>query len=93
MNGPGHVTRRVVVHGMVQGVFFRDTCRREAQARGIAGWVSNRGDGAVEALFSGTPDAVEEMVAWARSGPPRAMVERVDVQDGDPPGNDRFEVR
>ncbi|MGH8966187.1 MAG: acylphosphatase, partial [Actinomycetes bacterium] len=53
MTETDRVARRVVVHGRVQGVFFRDTCRREAQARGVAGWVSNRHDGTVEALFEG----------------------------------------
>jgi acylphosphatase len=53
-----HVARRVVVHGSVQGVFFRDTTRRHAESRGVAGWVRNRSDGTVEAHFEGEPDAV-----------------------------------
>ncbi len=75
------VRKRVVVHGRVQGVFFRDTCRREAARRGVTGWVTNRSDGAVEAVFEGPPDQVEAMVEWAHSGPPSAVVKRVDVLD------------
>src|ERR687893_82609 len=61
--------RRVVVHGEVQGVFFRDSTRDEAERRGVAGWVTNRSDGAVEAVFEGEPDAVEALVSFCRSGP------------------------
>ena len=68
------VRRRVVVRGYVQGVFFRDTCRREASARGVGGWVTNRPDGAVEAVFEGEPDAVGAMVDWCRRGPRGADV-------------------
>ena len=67
------IRRRVVVHGQVQGVFFRDTTRRQAESRGVAGWVRNRADGAVEAVFEGEPEAVESMLrllpARARTGP------------------------
>ena len=55
--------RRVVVHGFVQGVYFRDTVRRQAVAKGVAGWVRNNRDGTVEAVFEGEPDAVEQLVA------------------------------
>jgi acylphosphatase len=87
------VAKRVVVRGRVQGVFFRDSARRAAESRGVAGWVSNRDDGTVEAWFEGEPDAVESMVSWARSGPSRADVEQVDVEDVEPDGLSRFEVR
>jgi acylphosphatase len=73
------VRRRVVVHGLVQGVFFRDTVRRRAQSRGVAGWVRNNRDGTVEAVFEGEPDAVERLVAFVHEGPSGAFVERVDV--------------
>jgi acylphosphatase len=73
------VRARVVVHGRVQGVFFRDTARREALARGVAGWVRNRADGTVEAVFQGDRPAVEEMIAWCQTGPPRAAVVGVDT--------------
>lgn len=87
------VARRVVVHGQVQGVFFRDSTRREAERLGVAGWVTNRDDGTVEALFEGGADAVERLVAWCRDGPPHATVERVDVQDAAPEGLGGFAVR
>lgn len=72
-------SKYVIVSGRVQGVFFRDTCQREARAAGVRGWVRNRPDGTVEALFEGEPQAVEQMVAWARSGPPQAAVTGVEV--------------
>lgn len=84
---------RAIVHGRVQGVFFRDTTRREAIARGVAGWVRNRPDGAVEAVFEGEPDAVEAMLAFCREGPRGAVVERVDVSEEEPEGLTDFEVR
>jgi acylphosphatase len=87
------VARRVLVHGSVQGVFFRDTTRRKAEQRGIAGWVRNRDDGTVEAFFEGDPDAVDALVAFAREGPRGADVERVDVDDAAPEGLSGFEVR
>lgn len=77
--------KRVVVSGEVQGVFFRDTCRREADARGVAGWARNRADGAVEAVFEGEPASVEAMVAWCNQGPPMARVASVDVTDDELP--------
>ena len=87
------VARRVVVHGTVQAVFFRETTRKTAESHGVTGWVRNRGDGTVEALFEGTPDAVEALVAFAREGPNAAKVDRVDVEDAAPEGHDRFAVR
>jgi acylphosphatase len=87
------VRRRVVVRGYVQGVFFRDTCRREANARGVGGWVANRSDGAVEAVFEGEPDAVAAMVEWCRRGPRGADVEDVEETSEEPEGLARFEIR
>jgi acylphosphatase len=87
------VRRRVVVHGRVQGVFFRDSCERMARSAGVSGWVRNRNDGAVEAAFEGEADAVERMVAWMRQGPRRADVERTEVFDEDPVGETGFRVR
>ena len=87
------IARRVIVHGRVQGVFFRDSTRRQAEQRGVAGWVTNRDDGAVEAHFEGDDDAVEALVAWARKGPSRAEVERADVSDAEPEGLSGFAVR
>jgi acylphosphatase len=88
------VRRHVVVRGDVQGVFFRDSTRKEADSRGVAGWVRNRDDGSVEAVFEGPEDAVEAMVEWCRAGPSRADVEDMDVSlEEDPDGLEGFEVR
>ena len=87
------VARRVLVQGRVQGVFFRDSARREAQDRGVAGWVTNRDDGSVEAVFEGEAADVDALVAWCREGPPQAEVERVDVHDAEPSGLGGFEIR
>jgi acylphosphatase len=87
------VRRRVVAHGRVQGVFFRDSVRREASRRGVAGWARNCPDGTAEAVFEGAPDAVEAMVAFVRAGPGHASVDRVDVSDEAPEGLSTFDVR
>lgn len=87
------MARRVVVHGRVQGVFFRDSCRREANWAGVSGWVRNRSDGAVEALVEGEPAAVEAVIAWAWTGPDGADVTDVEVHDTDPAGSTGFAVR
>jgi acylphosphatase len=87
------VRRRVVVHGNVQGVFFRDSTEKEAGARGVAGWVRNRDDGTVEAVFEGDEDAVETMVSWCSTGPSRADVEDVEASEEEPEGLDGFSVR
>jgi acylphosphatase len=86
------VARRVVVHGRVQGVFFRETVRRRAYRAGVAGWVRNNDDGSVEALFEGDPDDVELMVRFAGIGPSGAYVERVDVEEVEPEDLRGFEV-
>jgi acylphosphatase len=87
------IRRRVIVKGYVQGVFFRDSTRERAQSRGVAGWVSNRPDGAVEAVFEGDEDDVESMIRFCREGPRSADVRDVDVREEEPEGLDRFEVR
>ncbi len=85
--------RRVVrISGRVQGVFFRDTCRRQARSLGLCGWVSNTYDGDVEAVFEGEQDAVEEMIAWCRRGPAHAVVSGVQVADELPRGDQAFRV-
>jgi acylphosphatase len=86
------IRRHVVVHGRVQGVFFRDTTERMASTRGVAGSIRNRGDGAVEAVFEGEPEGVEAMVAFAREGPEGARVERVEVNEEEPQGTSGFTV-
>ncbi len=87
------IRRRAVVHGRVQGVFFRDTMRRLAQSRGVAGWVTNRPDGAVEAVFEGEPEDVELMLSFCREGPRGATVERVEVIEEEPEGLSGFAIR
>jgi len=79
-------TRQIRVTGRVQGVGYRDALRREALRLGIRGWVRNRRDGSVEARLQGEPEHLEELVAWARRGPPLAAVARVEeaaAPDGD----------
>jgi acylphosphatase len=87
------IRRRVVIHGRVQGVFFRDTARRMADSRRVAGWVSNRADGSVEAVFEGEPDEVESMIDFCREGPRGAEVERVEVSEEEPEGLSGFGIR
>jgi acylphosphatase len=87
------IRRRVVVRGRVQGVFFRDSTRREAEAAGVAGWARNRSDGAVEAVFEGDEAAVERMVEFVRGGPGHADVDDVEVVEEDPENLDGFSVR
>ncbi len=87
------VRKRVVVSGDVQGVFFRDTCRRVAGEHGVAGWVRNLPDGRVEAAFEGDAQGVERLVEWARQGPPRARVTEVTVRDEPAEGLATFDIR
>ena len=87
------IRRRAVVHGRVQGVWFRETTRVAADRNGVAGWVRNRPDGAVEAVFEGTAQAVERMLDVCRSGPPGSRVDRVDVVEETPAGLRGFDVR
>jgi acylphosphatase len=87
------VRRRVVVRGHVQGVFFRDSVRRLADRHGVAGWIANRWDGAVEGVFEGDADAVERLVEFCRNGPRGALVDEVEVSDDEPTGERGFYVR
>jgi acylphosphatase len=83
----------VVVHGAVQGVFFRvETCDR-ARSLGIGGWVQNAADGSVEAVFEGDDERVESMVSWCSRGPRGAQVDDVDVTWDEPQGEDDFSIR
>jgi acylphosphatase len=68
------ISRRLLVSGRVQGVGYREAMCREAQKRGVNGWVRNRADGCVEALVQGDDNAVAAVIAWARTGPPMARV-------------------
>ncbi|MDH3211273.1 MAG: acylphosphatase [Myxococcales bacterium] len=85
--------RRVVVHGRVQGVFFRGSTQDEARRAGADGWVRNRSDGTVEAVFEGPTDAVEGLVRFCRAGPRWAEVERIEVFEETPEGLRGFHVR
>jgi acylphosphatase len=90
---PDLTRKRVVIRGRVQGVFFRDSAQRRAEAAGVAGWVTNRADGAVEAVFEGEPPDVEAMVDFCRRGPSRAEVVDVEVSEEEPEGLSGFSVR
>lgn len=87
------IRRRVVVHGEVQGVFFRDTARREASRHNVSGWVRNTREGTVEAVFEGGRGDVERMVGFAEEGPPQAQVERVETFEEEPEGLEGFSTR
>jgi acylphosphatase len=87
------IRRRVVVHGLVQGVFFRDTLRRHALAVGVSGWARNTSQGTVEAVFEGAADAVDRLVSISHKGPRGARVDRVEVFEEEPQGLDGFSVR
>lgn len=86
------VRRRVRAHGHVQGVFFRDSVRRAATSRGVAGWARNLDDGSVEVVFEGSADAVESMVEACRRGPGRARVSSLDVSEEEPEGLADFKI-
>lgn len=87
------IRRRVVVHGLVQGVFFRDSVRQRAASASVSGWVRNTHDGAVEAVFEGEPGGVDALVAYCRHGPRGARVDRVDVVDEAAEGISGFAIR
>jgi acylphosphatase len=88
----GLVRRRVIASGRVQGVFFRDSTRREAERQRVAGWARNRPDGTVEAVFEGDEDAVDRLVAFVQSGPGHAEVDRAEVIAEEPEGLRGFRV-
>lgn len=77
---------RVQIEGLVQGVCFRAYTEEEALRLGLAGWVRNRPEGSVEAVFEGEDAAVERMIAWCHRGSPRSLVSRVTVQNETPQG-------
>jgi len=85
--------RRIVAHGNVQGVFFRDSTRREAERRGVAGWARNCADGTVEVVFEGDAEAVDAMIAFVRGGPGHASVASVDVHEEAPEDLSGFATR
>jgi acylphosphatase len=91
--GPVVVRVRVLVGGRVQGVWYRQGCRREAERLGVAGWVVNRPDGRVEIEAEGPRPAVGALLDWARRGPPRAVVDTFVIEDLTPRGDAGFRVR
>lgn len=87
-----HARRHVVLRGRVQGVFMRDSLRRQALSLGVRGWVRNRSDGTVEAVVEGPPDALQRVLEWCRHGPPLAVVEEVEVTEEAHRGEAGFRV-
>ena len=87
------IRAHVFVSGRVQGVYYRATTRDTARERGVAGWVKNLDDGRVEAVFEGTEAAVESMIEWCHTGSPKARVDDVEVEYGDPDGVEGFEIK
>jgi acylphosphatase len=87
------VRRRVLAHGRVQGVFFRDSVRREASRHGVSGWAKNCADGSAEAVFEGESEAVDAMVEFVRNDPGHSNVRRVDVSEEEPEGLSGFDTR
>lgn len=89
----GRTRAHVFVSGRVQGVYYRASTREKAHEMGVGGWVKNLPDGRVEAVFEGERDSVEAMVEWCRTGSPKARVDNVDVEYGDPTDLESFEIR
>jgi acylphosphatase len=87
------IRRRLIVHGKVQGVFFRDSVRETAANEGVNGWAANRDDGSVEVVLEGPAEAVESVIGFCRIGPMSADVSSVDVSDEKPEGLSGFETR
>lgn len=87
------IRRRLIVHGKVQGVFFRDSAREAAQNEGVAGFAVNCPDGSVEVVLEGPPDAVDAVAGYVRRGPSSARVDGVESQDEAPEGLSGFEIR
>lgn len=87
------IRTRIVVEGRVQGVYFRENTRRQADELGVAGWVRNLPDGRLEAVFEGAPDAVARAVEWARTGPERAIVTDLKVIREQPTGLRGFMIK
>ena len=86
------IRRRVTAHGKVQGVFFRDSTREEAERRGVSGWVRNNPDGSVSAVFEGEPDMVDAMIWFVRDGPGSSDVARIEVDEQEPESLRGFKV-
>ncbi|HRP75498.1 MAG TPA: acylphosphatase [Rhodocyclaceae bacterium] len=87
------ITRHLLIHGRVQGVYYRASAQAEAQRLGLCGWVRNRHSGEVEAVVYGAETAVAAFIAWARKGPPAARVERLEITETDAPEMESFSLR
>jgi acylphosphatase len=87
------VRQHVWISGLVQGVWYRESCREQARALGVTGWVRNLADGRVEAVFEGPPAAVDRAVAWCHGGPRRARVDTVQIAEEEAVGESGFHVR
>jgi len=93
MTDSDRVRAHVFVSGRVQGVYYRASTREAAREEGVDGWVTNRSDGRVEAVFEGNQDSVDRMVDWCHTGSPAANVEDVEVTMESPEAEDGFEIR
>ena len=89
----GLIRRRLIISGRVQGVWFRDSCSKQAQENAVCGWVRNTSDGGVEAVFEGEPEAVERLIEWSKTGPTHAVVESVEVEIEEHEGLSAFSIR
>jgi len=87
------IARHLLIHGRVQGVWYRGWAVDTARGLGLAGWIRNRRDGTVEAVLQGDEKAVERFIALAREGPPAARVERIKVSETEPAALHGFEQR
>ena len=87
------LTRHLIVHGRVQGVNFRNACRRQARDLGVLGWVRNKPDGTVAVHAQGPAQAVRDLVDWAHHGPRNALVSKVEINEAERQELERFDVR
>jgi acylphosphatase len=90
---PDVIRKRLLVHGRVQGVFFRDSTRERARREGVSGWARNRADGTVEVVLEGAEPAVANVAAFCEVGPPQASVRNVEMRCEEPEGLIGFEIR
>ena len=87
------IVRRLLIHGRVQGVFYRGWAEERARALGLDGWVRNRRDGSVEMVVAGEEEAVRRMIELCHGGPPAARVERIELEESAEPVEPGFTQR
>src|SRR3546814_2174963 len=87
------ISKRLRVHGRVQGVFYRGWTVERARALGLSGWVRNRRDGSVEILARGPGEAIEALIEQCHEGPPAALVTDIEVQESAEPAHEGFQPR